>query len=186
MERAVVTSPNCTAWFAALLLLLPGGIMTVEPLTPTDCPQLAVCPICPERPAFSAAANLRMLAACMVGPRRTLIGESPDKAFRWSFRPVDRTQLCSIFDADGDWDVDLRDVAAVLSAGTGSVVVATVADCRHRCTLESYAEIQRCLSGPGAPYVNQECAEFEDFEDQPPDGDIDLDDLSAFFLGARP
>ena len=68
----------------------------------------------------------------------------------------------------------------------GLLLIAAAADCRHRCTLQSFAEIQRCMSGPGVPYIDQDCGQFEDYEDFPPDGDIDMDDLSAFLLGANP
>lgn len=78
-----------------------------------ECQRVAECPPCPP---FDAMDNLRLLGACLTGP-----GPSPDSALRWPFRPVDKTQLCSVFDrdGDGDWDVDLADFAVLQNTFKG-------------------------------------------------------------------
>jgi hypothetical protein len=51
---------------------------------------------------FLAEQNTRWLGPCTTGP---------------GSMTADRTQICSIFDVDNDWDVDLRDIARLQNKG---------------------------------------------------------------------
>lgn len=56
----------------------------------------------PRPPSTKPVVKALMIQECMTGP----LGQGP-----FAFSPVDGLQPCSTFDADGDWDVDLKDVA---------------------------------------------------------------------------
>jgi hypothetical protein len=119
------------------------------------------------------------LASCMTGPARSNYGHAVHEHinFRWAFKPVDATEPCRVFDVDGDWDVDLRDLA-----------IGPVMDCtRHECVLGAYRDLFGCLSGPGVPYINEGCSDWDnDGGDGDGDGDVDLSEVAEFLAAVKP
>ncbi len=112
-----------TVSLAVLCTLLLGADPTREAtITVTlQCPACQPCAECPPGEWHSVENNIRWLGPCLTGPKRMRGGVAVEgQSFAWAFRPVDRTQLCSLFDADGDWDVDLQDAAMVLNGAGGA------------------------------------------------------------------
>ena len=64
-----------------------------------------------------------------------------------------------------------------------AIALLLLAGCtKHECVMGAYCELYYCLSGPGVPYLDADCSDWDDDED----GDVDLLEVATFLAAVKP